>query len=100
MRIMGSKLAAKECVKKYNIPMVPGLDEAVSDIGAAKKIAAEIGYPILIKASAGGGGKGMRVVKEEKDFEEQMKRAGSEALSSFGDGSVFIEKFVASPRHI
>lgn len=100
MRIMGSKLAAKECVKKYNIPMVPGLDQAVSDVAAAKKIAAEIGYPILIKASAGGGGKGMRVVNQEEDFEEQMKRAGSEALSSFGDGSVFIEKFVASPRHI
>lgn len=100
MRIMGSKLAAKECVKKYNIPMVPGLDKAVEDIEVAKKVAREIGYPILIKASAGGGGKGMRVVHEEKDFEEQMKRAGSEALSSFGDGSVFIEKFVASPRHI
>ena len=100
MRIMGSKLAAKECVKKYNIPMVPGLDKAVEDIGVAKKVATEIGYPILIKASAGGGGKGMRVVHEEKDFEEQMKRAVSEALSSFGDGSVFIEKFVSSPRHI
>ncbi len=100
MRIMGSKLAAKECVKKYNIPMVPGLDQAVTDITAAKKVANDIGYPILIKASAGGGGKGMRVVHDEKDFDEQMKRAGSEALSSFGDGSVFIEKFVESPRHI
>ncbi|RYG39883.1 MAG: biotin carboxylase, partial [Chitinophagaceae bacterium] len=79
MRIMGSKLAAKECVKKYNIPMVPGLDKAVDDINLAKKVASEIGYPILIKASAGGGGKGMRVVHDERDFEEQMKRAGSEA---------------------
>lgn len=100
MRIMGSKLAAKECVKKYNIPMVPGIDKAIDDIILAKKIAAEIGYPILIKASAGGGGKGMRIVEKESDFKEQMERAVSEAKSSFGDGSVFIEKYVTSPRHI
>lgn len=100
MRIMGSKLAAKECVKKYNIPMVPGIDKAVDNITVAKKIAAEIGYPILIKASAGGGGKGMRIAAKESELEEQMERATSEALSSFGDGSVFIEKYVAAPRHI
>lgn len=100
MRIMGSKLAAKECVKKYNIPMVPGIDKAIEDISLAKKTASEIGYPILIKASAGGGGKGMRIVEKEADFEEQMQRAVSEATASFGDGSVFIEKYVASPRHI
>lgn len=100
MRIMGSKLAAKECVKKYNIPMVPGIDKAIEDIDFAKETAREIGYPILIKASAGGGGKGMRVVENEADFEEQMQRAVSEAVSSFGDGSVFIEKYVTSPRHI
>jgi propionyl-CoA carboxylase alpha chain len=100
MRIMGSKLAAKECVKQYNIPMVPGLDKAIEDIGLAKKTASQIGYPVLIKASAGGGGKGMRVVEKEPDFEEQMQRAISEATASFGDGAVFIEKYVASPRHI
>lgn len=100
MRIMGSKLAAKECVKKYNIPMVPGIDEAIEDITIAKAIAAKIGYPILIKASAGGGGKGMRIVEKENDLDEQMQRAISEAKSSFGDGSVFIEKYVGSPRHI
>ena len=100
IRIMGSKLAAKDAVKKYDIPMVPGIDEAITDTKKAKKIAAEIGYPILIKASAGGGGKGMRVVEQEKDLEDQMKRAISEAKSAFGDGSVFIEKYVASPRHI
>ncbi|WBL21052.1 acetyl-CoA carboxylase biotin carboxylase subunit [Zunongwangia sp. HRR-M8] len=100
IRIMGSKLAAKDAVKKYDIPMVPGIDEAIRDTVKAKKIAAEIGYPILIKASAGGGGKGMRVVEQEKDLEDQMKRAISEAESAFGDGSVFIEKYVASPRHI
>ncbi len=100
IRIMGSKLAAKDAVKKYDIPMVPGIDEAITDTAEAKKIAKEIGYPILIKASAGGGGKGMRVVEEEKDLEDQMKRAISEAESAFGDGSVFIEKYVGSPRHI
>ncbi|HKZ67057.1 MAG TPA: acetyl-CoA carboxylase biotin carboxylase subunit [Chitinophagaceae bacterium] len=100
MRIMGSKLAAKECVKKYNIPMVPGIDEAVEDIAVAKRIAGKIGYPVLIKASAGGGGKGMRIVEKENHLEEQMQRAISEARSSFGDGSVFIEKYVSSPRHI
>jgi len=100
IRIMGSKLAAKDAVKDYGIPMVPGIDEAITDPEKAKKIAAEIGFPILIKASAGGGGKGMRVVEEEKDLEDQMKRAISEAESAFGDGSVFIEKYVGSPRHI
>ncbi len=100
MRIMGSKLAAKECVKQYNIPMVPGIDQAIDGLALAKKIAAEVGYPILIKASAGGGGKGMRIVEKEADLEEQMHRAMSEALSAFGDGSVFIEKYVSGPRHI
>ncbi|MBT8180078.1 MAG: acetyl-CoA carboxylase biotin carboxylase subunit [Eudoraea sp.] len=100
IRIMGSKLAAKDAVKNYDIPMVPGIDEAITDVKKAKVIAKEIGFPILIKASAGGGGKGMRVVEEEKDLESQMNRAISEATSAFGDGSVFIEKYVTSPRHI
>ncbi|NNC50540.1 MAG: acetyl-CoA carboxylase biotin carboxylase subunit, partial [Flaviramulus sp.] len=100
IKIMGSKLAAKEAVKKYNIPMVPGIDEAITDVKKAKEIAKKIGFPILIKASAGGGGKGMRVVEKESDLESQMNRAISEATSAFGDGSVFIEKYVSSPRHI
>ncbi|MFV9550725.1 acetyl-CoA carboxylase biotin carboxylase subunit [Algibacter sp. PT7-4] len=100
IKIMGSKLAAKEAVKAYNIPMVPGIDKAITDVNKAKEIATQIGFPILIKASAGGGGKGMRVVEKESDLESQMNRAISEATSAFGDGSVFIEKYVASPRHI
>nr|WP_315166922.1 acetyl-CoA carboxylase biotin carboxylase subunit [uncultured Flavobacterium sp.] len=100
IRIMGSKLAAKDAVKEYNIPMVPGYDEAITDVEKAKVVATQIGFPILIKASAGGGGKGMRVVETEADFEAQMDRAISEAVSAFGDGSVFIEKYVGSPRHI
>lgn len=100
MKVMGSKLAAKAAVKKYDIPLVPGTDEAVDDIEEAKKIAGEIGFPILIKASAGGGGKGMRIVEDENEFESQLKMAVSEAESSFGDGSVFIERYVKGPRHI
>ncbi|HMO33141.1 MAG TPA: acetyl-CoA carboxylase biotin carboxylase subunit [Lacibacter sp.] len=100
MRIMGSKLAAKESVKQFNVPMVPGIDRAIEDVNVAIEVADRIGYPVLIKASAGGGGKGMRVVEKADDMQEQMERAISEAKSSFGDGSVFIEKYVSSPRHI
>ena len=100
IKMMGDKLAAKDAVKDYNIPMVPGVDRAVTDPKEAIEIAKQIGFPILIKAAAGGGGKGMRVVEKEKDVVEQMNRAISEATSAFGDGSVFIEKYVTSPRHI
>ena len=100
IEMMGSKLAAKDAVKAYGIPMVPGTEDAITDIEAAKKIATEIGFPILIKASAGGGGKGMRVVEKAEDFISQMDRAISEATNAFGDGSVFIEKYVTKPRHI
>ncbi len=100
IQVMGSKLAAKEAVRQYDIPMVPGTDEGVTDVAHAKQIAEEIGFPVLIKASAGGGGKGMRVVKEADELAEQMKRAISEAQSSFGDGAVFVEKYITSPRHI
>lgn len=100
IRVMGNKLAAKSAVGAYNIPMVPGTDEAITDPKYAKKLAKEIGYPILIKASAGGGGKGMRVVEAAEELEEQMGLAISEATSSFGDGSVFIEKYIESNKHI
>ncbi len=100
IEVMGSKLAAKEAVKKFGIPMVPGLDEAINDVAKAKAIARQVGYPVLIKASAGGGGKGMRIVENEAEIEEQMTRAISEATSAFGDGAVFIEKYFTSSRHI
>jgi propionyl-CoA carboxylase alpha chain len=100
IELMGSKLAAKAAVAKFNVPLVPGTSEPITDIREAKKIAMQIGYPVLIKASAGGGGKGMRIVNEENSFEEQMERAVSEATSAFGDGSVFIEKYITKPRHI
>lgn len=100
MEIMGNKLSAKAAALKYNIPMVPGTEEAIKDISEAKLRAVEVGFPILIKAAAGGGGKGMRIVDRVEDFEEQMHLAVSEATSAFGDGSVFIERYVGSPRHI
>ncbi|MEZ4923328.1 MAG: acetyl-CoA carboxylase biotin carboxylase subunit [Crocinitomicaceae bacterium] len=100
INVMGDKLDAKQAVKKFDVPMVPGTDEELTDIALGKKIANEIGYPILIKASAGGGGKGMRVVDAESQFEEQFERATSEAISSFGNGAVFIEKYVQQPKHI
>ena len=100
IEVMGDKLSAKKAVTAYNIPMVPGLNEEVTDVAKAKKVANEIGYPILIKAAAGGGGKGMRVVKSDAEFEDQMKRAVSEAQNAFGNGAVFIEKYITEPRHI
>jgi len=100
MELMGDKLSAKQAVKSYNVPLVPGVDSAITDINEAIKVAEEVGYPILIKASAGGGGKGMRLVERSEDFAEQMRMAQNEARSSFGDDAVFIEKFVTKPRHI
>lgn len=100
METMGDKLKAKAAAKGANIPLVPGTAEAISDVVAAKQIAKEVGYPILIKASAGGGGKGMRIVEHEQNFEAEMDRAVSEAKLSFGNGAVFIEKFIERPRHI
>jgi acetyl-CoA carboxylase biotin carboxylase subunit len=100
MEVMGNKLSAKAAALTYNIPMVPGTEEAVTDIEVAQNRAIEIGFPILIKAAAGGGGKGMRIVEKASDFIEQMDLAVSEATSAFGDGSVFIERYVSSPRHI
>lgn len=100
IEVMGSKLAAKDAVKPFHIPMVPGSGHAISDPEEAKSLASEIGYPVLLKASAGGGGKGMRIVDSPDELASQLSRASSEALAAFGDGSVFLEKYVRSPRHI
>ncbi|RYM30825.1 acetyl-CoA carboxylase biotin carboxylase subunit [Brumimicrobium glaciale] len=100
MQLMGDKLSAKQAVKAYDVPLVPGIDKAVVDFNEAREIAIQIGFPVLIKASAGGGGKGMRLVEKAEDMEEQMGLAQSEARSSFGNDAVFVEKFVTKPRHI
>ena len=97
---MGSKIGAKQSAKKFNVPMVPGTDSPIQDADEAREIAGRTGFPLLIKASAGGGGKGMRVVERMEDLEEQLRLAKSEALNSFKDDSVFIEKYVGSPKHI
>ena len=97
---MGSKIGAKQAAKKFNVPMVPGTEEPIKDIEEAHAIARKIGYPVLIKASAGGGGKGMRVVNTDDEFQEQVRTAKSEALNAFGNDDVFIEKYVGAPKHI
>ncbi len=98
--LMGNKIAARETVRKQGVPLVPGNKNTLTSIDQARIIAAEIGFPILIKAAAGGGGKGMRKVMFMEELESQMERAQSEALASFGDDAVFVEKYVSSPRHI
>jgi len=100
IRIMGDKLAAKKAVSNFDISLVPGTENALNDVQEAVKMARVIGFPVLIKASAGGGGKGMRVVYKEENLEEEMSRAISEATSAFGDGSVFLEKYIESNKHI
>lgn len=97
---LGSKTKAKQLAIKHKVPVVSGTEKAVTDIPEAKAIAKNIGYPVMIKASAGGGGKGMRVVRTEDELEASLRMAQNEARSSFGDDSVFIEKYVDSPRHI
>jgi acetyl-CoA carboxylase biotin carboxylase subunit len=100
IRTMGDKLAAKEAVQKRNIPLVPGTEGAIADPEEAVREAAKIGMPLIIKASAGGGGKGMRAVYDEAMVEDELARAISEAERSFGNGAVFMERLVLKPRHI
>ena len=100
IRTMGDKIAAKQAMIEAGVPCVPGSDGGVSSIGEAKKIAKKIGYPVLIKAAAGGGGRGMRVAKTEKELENAIRSAKNEARSAFGDDAVYLEKYLSTPRHI
>lgn len=100
IEVMGSKLAAKEAVMAHDVPLVPGTAHAISDPEEALRESDRIGFPLLVKASAGGGGKGMRIVNRREDMADAFDRAVSEAVNAFGDGSVFMERFVTSPRHI
>ena len=100
IQIMGDKITAKETVSKLGIPVVPGSEGKIEDLNHAKKIADEIGYPILIKASSGGGGKGMKIAHASTDLENAFNLARVEAKASFGDDTVYIEKYLNAPRHI
>lgn len=100
MVVMGDKISSKEKIKALNVPAIPGYHGDNQDAALLKKEAANIGYPVLVKASAGGGGKGMRIVYGEEDFIESLESAKREALNSFGDDKVLIEKFIENPRHI
>ncbi len=100
MVTMSDKSKAKEVMKKAGVPVVPGSDGAIKDLKDAKKIAKEIGYPVIVKASAGGGGRGMRIVENEESLEHAVLSAGNEALNAFGDGTLYMEKFIKNPRHI
>ena len=100
MVTMSDKSKAKEVMKKAGVPVVPGSDGAIKDLEDAKKTAKKIGYPVIVKASAGGGGRGMRIVENEEALENAILSAGNEALSAFGDGTLYMEKFIRNPRHI
>ena len=100
IRIMGDKVEAKRTAGALGLPLVPGTDGAIEDVAAAKARASEIGYPVLIKAASGGGGRGMKVVPDESQFETLMSQARSEAKAAFGDDTVYMEKYLGNPRHI
>ena len=100
IRIMGDKIEAKRTAKRLGIPVVPGSDGAVSEEKEARRIAAEIGYPVIIKASAGGGGRGMKVARSEEDLIQALQTASAEAGAAFGNNEVYIEKYLEKPRHI
>ena len=100
IKAMGSKIGSKQMMKDAGVPVLPGTDGGITDIEEAKKIAAEIGYPVIVKASAGGGGIGMQIVHDEKSLEEAISGSQRIAKSAFGDATVFIEKYLVKPRHI
>src|SRR5665213_861662 len=97
---MGSKTSARQLAVKAGVPVVPGTTEALTDANEARQIAERFGYPVLLKAAAGGGGKGMRVVREPKEMDAALDTARREAKSSFGDDAVYVEKYIVGPRHV
>ncbi|MEO1102018.1 MAG: biotin carboxylase N-terminal domain-containing protein, partial [Pseudomonadota bacterium] len=100
IRTMGDKIAAKQAMIDAGVPVVPGSDGEVSSIGEAKKAAKKIGYPVLVKASSGGGGRGMKLAMTEKDIENAVRTAKTESKAAFGDDAVYLEKYLQKPRHI
>ena len=100
IELFGDKMASKVAMKKVGVPVLEGTDEPILDVNEGAKIAKEIGFPVIIKAAFGGGGRGMRIVRQEKDFRDMFESATNEALKYFGRGEAFIEKYVENPRHI
>lgn len=100
MNVMSDKSKAKQIMKRAGVPVIPGSDGAIKNAEEAKKLAQQMGYPVILKAAAGGGGRGMRVVEKEADLEKAYWSAESEAMSAFGDGTMYIEKYIKNPRHI
>lgn len=100
MEMMGDKIAARKCMIEAGVPVVPGIQEPLKDVAEAIRLCNEIGYPVMLKASMGGGGKGMRIIREEKEVEEAFTTARSESRSSFGDDTVYLEKYIEEPHHI
>jgi acetyl-CoA carboxylase, biotin carboxylase subunit len=100
IRTMGDKVQAKKTAGALGLPLVPGSDGAIDDVEDAKRIARDVGYPVIIKAASGGGGRGMKVVNDEAELETQMQQAGTEAKAAFGDATVYLEKYLGNPRHI
>ena len=97
---MGNKSQARETMKKAGVPIIPGSDGVINDVKEAKKVAAKIGYPVIIKASSGGGGRGMRIIREEESVEKNFESAKQEAAAAFGDDDIYMEKYIEEPRHI
>ncbi|RMF16793.1 MAG: acetyl-CoA carboxylase biotin carboxylase subunit [Alphaproteobacteria bacterium] len=100
IRMMGDKIAAKETMKRLGVPVVPGSEGGITDMDEARALAGDIGFPVLVKAAAGGGGRGMKVVREESELEDAIRAARTEARAAFGDDAVYLEKFLDHPRHI
>jgi acetyl-CoA carboxylase, biotin carboxylase subunit len=100
IRLMGDKIAAKDAMKRLGVPVVPGSDRAIADETHARRVAGEIGYPVLVKASAGGGGRGMKVVRSPDELSRALSQAKTEAKMSFADDTVYLEKYLSRPRHI
>ena len=100
MNAMGDKISSKKIAIEANVPIIPGVDYAIKEVDEAKKIAAQVGYPVMLKASNGGGGRGMRIVNREEDLEKEFNEAKNESKKAFGDDMIFIEKYLKGPKHI
>ena len=100
IRLMGDKITAKETMKALGVPCVPGSDGAVPTLEDARRVAAEIGYPVIVKATAGGGGRGMKLARTAADIDTAFQTARSEAKAAFGNDEVYLEKYLGTPRHI